>query len=212
MKNLGMKNYIVSHDNKLKCLHKLCKKRSTPFVIKKDNAINPMLVDIGRLRQLFGFFQYEAPNTSSYICSHLSNEYHDRVLMEIQHTIKTGAIIFAPPNSTSADELKKVSLLGDSVCSYCKRLFCKRAHANNGIRESDLSCLLRHIRNSLAHGRVFVIHGGNQIYILFEDCVPQNKGNNNRISARILCTQADLKKWKSFIEMAIKEEKKESQN
>lgn len=53
---------------------------------------------------------------------------------------------------------------------------------------------MRHLRNTLAHGRFFVIHGGNHISLLFDD---QNGEGN--ITARIICNQADLKKWKKII-------------
>lgn len=195
--------------NELKCFTGKCDKKVRLFIVDKQLSVNPLLCDIGNLRKLFAFFQYETPNTSSYLCSHLSNEYHDFVFDEIKRSFKTGIIDIAASNTTSTEELEKLNLLGDNLCSYCKRLFCKRKPSRNGVKETDLSCLLRHIRNSLAHGRVFVIHIGNHISVMFEDFDPRNKGNKNEISARIICTQADLKKWKNHIESAVEREKAE---
>lgn len=62
---------------------KMCKKSVKKFEISSDNAMNPTTYEIGDLRKLIGFFQCEAPNTSSYICSRLSQNQHNDLLKEI---------------------------------------------------------------------------------------------------------------------------------
>ncbi len=55
--------------------------------------------------------------------------------------------------------------------------------------EQEIPCLLRHLRNSIAHGNVFGVLSKNRKYILFDD---YNKSGNH--TARVLFTQTDLEK------------------
>lgn len=52
-----------------------------------------------------------------------------------------------------------------------------------------------HIRNSIAHGRVYIIKNKRYYKFLFEDFHPQIG-----ISARIIVNHSILKKWKNIIE------------
>ena len=65
-------------------------------------------------------------------------------------------------------------------------------------KESDLECLLKHLRNAIAHGHVYLQHGGTYIRLLFEDI--NDKG---AITARIVCFQTDLKKWRKILQDAV---------
>ena len=185
------------------CITKHCKKTVEHFIISKDNAINPQECDIGDLRKLFGYFQYKSPNTSSYQCESLDKQYHEKLFTEMMKSWKNDSYRIIPSNATFDKESPKVALSGSSVCSYCKRFLLKRNKTKNGNRETDFMCLIRHLRNSLAHGRVFVIHGGNSIKIMFEDYDTRNKV----ITARIICNQSDLRKWRSLINDYIKRQK-----
>ena len=60
--------------------------------------------------------------------------------------------------------------------------------------EPNINCLLRHLRNSIAHGRVYVRCIGNSSILIFDD---YNKVNNQ--SARIVLTKSDLRQLKSVI-------------
>ena len=165
------------------------------FEISPYNATNPTTCEISDLQRLIGFFQYESPNTSSYICSRLPQEHHNELLKEMLVSWKEENYMFISHSTPINNILQEKSLLGVSLCSYCKRFVCKRKkRAKNGYKETDFECFLRHLRNSLAHGRFFVIHGGNCVFLLFEDYYGKN------ITARIICHQADLKKWKKLIE------------
>lgn len=102
---------------------------------------------------------------------------------------------FCSSNVIIEKELQKGYLNGTELCLKCKRFVCKkRKTQNNFIHESDLECFLRHIRNSIAHGRVYLLHAGNKIHIVFEDL---NK--SGKISARIICIKADLEYWKEVL-------------
>ena len=59
--------------------------------------------------------------------------------------------------------------------------------------ETDLDCILRHIRNSIAHGRVYYRKDRNRIHFVFEDC------NKKNLTARIVCIKSDLEFWKKVL-------------
>ena len=183
----------------MNCISNNCQKTVEHFIISKGNAINPQDCNIGDLRKLFGYFQYKSPNTSSYQCESLDKQYHEDLFTEMMKSWKKDSYKIISSNATFDKESPELALFGSSICSYCKRLLLKRDKTKNGVRETDLICLLRHLRNSLAHGRVFVIHGGNSIKILFEDFDTRNKV----ISARIICNQSDLRKWHLLINYYI---------
>ena len=66
--------------------------------------------------------------------------------------------------------------------------------------QRDLDCFLRHIRNAIAHGRVYYNHAGNRVHIVFEDenitpelehrksgsTVPSSKGMISKLP-KLLC-------------------------
>lgn len=64
-----------------------------------------------------------------------------------------------------------------------KVIVCKKKDT----KETEPQCLLRHLRNSIAHNNVYISNAGNRKYILFEDF---NK--NRKLTARILLSQTDL--------------------
>ena len=192
-------------ENIMKCQHLICAKKNNNIVIEKQQAIIPAECDIGDLRKLFSYFQYRAPNIDSAHSPLLSVDYHTYVLDSMIKTLKnTDSCVFKAHNSNTESCLREVALWGNQLCDRCKRFMCKRmtnkAKRDNTRKETDFECLLRHLRNSIAHGHVYIFHAGNHITVCFEDV---NKDHNT--TARILCTQADLKKWKSILEKAIKD-------
>lgn len=192
----------------MKCITGRCNKTVQHFVISKENAVNPQTCDIGELRQLFGFFQYKAPNTSSFQCDKLDESYHKDLFAEMTKSWKEENYKIIAHSVTYDSESVNFALFGSDLCSYCKRYLCKRLKSKNGHRETDFDCLIRHIRNSIAHGRVFVIHGGNSIKVMFEDY----DAHNNVISGRIVCNQSDLKKWRTAINKYLKKQREENGN
>lgn len=176
--------------------------------LKPENAIIPIECNIGKLRSLFAYFQYRAPNIDSLQSPLLSVTFHDTVLDAIRktHNRKNGEYLFCAQSADAKTEFSKQALWGTDICDRCKRFTCKRmtrkAKRDNTRAETDLECLLRHLRNSIAHGHVFVVHGGNHITVCFEDV---NEKNN--LTARIVCCQADLIKWRKILEDAINQER-----
>lgn len=186
----------------MKCLTGECKKAVTRFIISKENAIVPTECEIGDLKQLLSYFQFRAPNIDAVQSPMLEPSYHKDTLYKI--TNGRDDFRFCNQNSETEDELSKLALNGKQLCSWCKRFLCKRmthkAKRDPSRTETDLECLLRHLRNSIAHGHVFAIPGGNYIRVLLEDV--NDKG---KTTARIICCQSDLRKWETILENAVKE-------
>ena len=185
------------------CVRKNKKCSFSSFVVDDSNAVVPSECDIGDLRSLFTYFQYRSPNVDAIRSPILEAELHQETL---DLMLKGNSYyVFCAHSSKTEDELIKLNLSGNILCSQCKRFLCKRSGRNSkrvpAQKETDLECLLRHLRNAIAHGHVYIIHGGNYISVLFED-----RNANNRITARIICCQADLKKWRSILEDAVREQ------
>ena len=157
----------------------------------------PFEANNGDLSKLLRFFLYKAPNISSAHSPKISNitYSHDSILREMMNGRKfSKGIDFCSSNCRIEKHLLKVGLNGNKICLKCKRGVCKRNPIKGNNKESDLDCLLRHIRNSIAHGRFYYSHGGNIIFLMFEDV--NTTGN---ISARIVCLRADLEHWKNVL-------------
>jgi len=184
----------------MKCVNGFCSKNTTKFKVAEETAIVPAECEVGMLRQLFSYFQYRAPNIDSLKSPMLDIAFHEDVLAKM--TKGKPDFHFCSQNANTEEELKKVALEGVSICSWCKRFMCKRmtrpAKRDSTRAETDLECFLRHLRNSIAHGHVFVIHGENYINILFDDV-----NTDGNITARIVCCQADLRKWRNELERAL---------
>lgn len=185
----------------MKCLVTKCEKQEKLISVNKDEAIVPTECDVGELSQLFSYFQYRAPNIDSMQSPLIDNEDSlDDLLQNIIKRVKDYK--FCEQNADINCELKKIALYGEHICPKCKRFLCKRmnqkAKRRPGKKEHDLECFLRHIRNSIAHGNVFVMYKKTYISIIFEDL---NEKKNT--TARIACCQADLKKWRSLLNKAV---------
>ena len=184
----------------MKCVDGVCKKQNKRLSFVNSDAIVPSECDISDLRNLFSYFQYRAPNIDSVQSPLLSSDIHDKVLAKMLHN--NSDYKFYSHNLDSAILLQKHGMSGDHVCNRCKRFVCKYmtnpAKRDTTRKETDLECLLRHLRNSIAHGHVFLHHGGNYITLGFED---QNEKKN--ITSRIIVNRAELNKWKNVLEEAI---------
>lgn len=86
-------------------------------------------------------------------------------------------------------------LEGDLLCMKCSRMTCNRYR-----NESNLTALLRHIRNALAHGLIYVKLYGKEktASIMLED--EDRKGKK---TARIVVSFKQLETWKAILENEI---------
>jgi len=146
---------------------------------------------------LFSYFLHLAPDIKSVHSTRIPVEKHAEIFYRMIENRHFYYEKFCHSNVKIDNELLKANLLGNSICLKCKRYVCKKApykkaYNNN---ETDLDCFLRHIRNSIAHGRVYYLHKGNRIHVIFEDF---NSAGTN-YSARIVCIKADLIYWKKVL-------------
>lgn len=179
-----------------------CKKNYKNYIVTEKDLMVPYMNDYGDLNKLLAFYQYCAPDINSVHSLKMPKEYHDEVIEKMFN--KKKEYIFCANNANFDNVSKSIALNKNEICLRCKRLVCKRKSANyqRGLEtESKLDSFLRHMRNAIAHGRVYIKNGGNYIGLLFEDC-----NNNGNISARIVCCKADLKKWKKIIETTMIEQ------
>lgn len=159
---------------------------------RKDNIkhylTTPENSGIKGFSKLADYFQYRAPMIDSIHSADcvLSETRQDEILSKMlsEANLKTQSKFLYRFQKNS---LKLMSLEGEDICFKCVRLICSKK-----TDETDLASLLRHIRNSLAHGRIYVKKTKNQTYILLEDFDTRKE----RISARMLITKAILERWK----------------
>lgn len=146
-------------------------------------------------QKLFSFFLHNAPDVESAHSKQIPVAKHSAIfnaMMEKRH-FKYQKYCWA--QAPIEKELSKGYLNGDAICLKCKRFVCKKKQTVKGAsKETDLDCFLRHIRNSIAHGRVYYSHTGNRVRIVFED-----KNSSKTLSARIICVKADLEYWKRIL-------------
>lgn len=161
----------------------------------KELLCPPFEIGNRDIEKLFSFFLHQAPTISSVHSDDVSKDSHAQIfatMMENRHFKYQKICAF---NTRIENELSKGFLLEDNLCFKCKRYVSKRRGPRKGKRqESDLECFLRHIRNAIAHGRVYYKHSGNRIHILFED-----RNDNGKLTARIICIKADLEYWKKVL-------------
>ncbi len=160
------------------------------FICDCSYAENTFLSD-ENLRELFGFFQLNSPFISSYQSREVKKSQMEAILQRMLKNWDENSVNFINPTRKIMKVLNANKLDQSSVQCKGKRFVVQKQ--NNS--EEELVCLLRHIRNSLAHGSVFVKTVGATRYILFEDYK-----KSNCISAKIICTQKELERWKKIIE------------
>lgn len=153
----------------------------------KETTTAPFEVDDIKLNKLFSFFLHSAPTIESNLAltideNRLSNNWNYFVSKFTNGTIKIYSDSY--PSEKFIQKFEEYGLSDNSpINRKSKAIVCKRKNS----KETDYQCILRHIRNSLAHCNIYLSNIGNRKYILFEDF--NTKGN---ITARILVSQTDL--------------------
>lgn len=164
---------------------KLCKIMVAPFDELPTDA-----------QRLLSYFLHKAPDISSVHSMKIIPGLHAELFRQMVESRHFYYQKFCWFNAPIKKELEKGHLYGDELCLKCKRFVCKKEKRNKEqSQETELDCFLRHIRNAIAHGRVFYLHAGNRVHFVFEDV---NKSKN--ISARIICIKADLMHWKKVLD------------
>ncbi len=176
-----------------KCINGVCVKGFKKNIYKLQ--IIPLNGNGTKLEKIFSYFLYSAPNIDSINSKKIPIEKHNEVFERMMNERHFVYKKFCSSNTNIEKVFSEAYLNGTNLCLKCKRFVCKKKKTRtNELSETDLDCFLRHIRNSIAHGRVYCNHIGNKIYIVFED---ENKNKN--LSSRIVCIKADLECWKSIL-------------
>ena len=157
------------------------------------NPITPFDIDDPKLIKLFSFFLHTAPRISSNRAVSIDDirlmvnwntfitDFENSSYQFVATTYpKSIASLYENYHLASSSELKR----------RARGFVCRKKDKD----ELDVVCLLRHIRNAIAHCNVYYLNSGNRKFILFEDCNDKSKP-----TARILFSQTDLKKLKDTI-------------
>ncbi len=157
----------------------------------KANKIIPFEVDDIKLIKIFSFFLHLAPTIESSSATNIPESKLNNNWNEFIQKFNKNSYYFIHPDDKIENYINQSCLNNNSVVNRkTKGFICKRKN----IHEKDYECILRHIRNSIAHNNVFLFDARHRKYILFEDF--NNRKNKNAI---ILLSQADLNRLKKVI-------------
>lgn len=146
-----------------------------------------------KLKKLFSFYLHLAPTIDSRTAASIPDERLLENWNAFKATLPQNSFAFIAPNCKIETYFQKYNLLETSEVNRRKKAFvCKKMDS----KETEYQCLLRHLRNAIAHSNVFLEDTGNRKYILFED---YGGPKNTRISARIFLSQTDLSLLKKQI-------------
>ena len=157
----------------------------------ESNRILPFEIEDKTLQKIFSFFLHSAPSIKSANAMEMDEERLVRnwsAFKEKQAYIKFG---FLASNAQMEMYIEKYGLTSESIVKRkTSSCICKKESPKkkDGVSVTEYRCFLRHIRNAIAHGNVFLSSTGNRKYILFINFHPDS-GNLN---AKILLSQNDL--------------------
>lgn len=157
----------------------------------RRNRIAPFECKDEKLISLFSFFLHNAPTIDSATAMNIKSERLQNNWNEYLETAQLQNYKFLSSNCKIEKYLLDTRLNDEAeVNRRGKRFVCKLKDKN----ETEYECILRHLRNSIAHSHVYLVHAGNRKYIMFEDF-----NTSGKQSSLILLSQSDLKKLKSEI-------------
>ena len=156
------------------------------------NINNYLIIPFGITKEidtLMNYFLYKVPSIESLHSKEIDFNDHQAFMHFIKDVgFKTITFI----DKYNDNIYKKYHLYGDKICIKCPRIVMNRLTEDNKL-ESYLESLLRHLRNSIAHGGFYYLHDNKRNYMLFED------RNTNNITSRIVVNKQILKRLKSTI-------------
>ena len=157
----------------------------------KTNHIIPFEIDDIKLTRLFSFFLHVSPTIDSNTAAMIELERFERNWERFISEFSKNNYVFLAPNCSIERYMERYKLHNEAnVNRRSKGFICKRKDNS----ESDYKCVLRHIRNAIAHSNVYMNNAGNRKYLIFEDF---NKSKNQ--SSIMLFSQSDLTKLKREI-------------
>lgn len=167
-------------------------RKATKYSLKPLLAI-PIKSGIRELNNLVEFYLYRAPQIdSAHSCGRLKESLHDEIFKKLIRSAslkpeKTVKML----KSIKSTSFSIMDLDGPELTFGPPRMLCGMMKV-----ETELSALLRHIRNSFAHGWIYVRKTKKGNHICLEDGEPKK----NKLTARIVVTDKILKSWKIIIE------------
>ena len=164
---------------------------------KKDyKTLNttPLNTGIRNFTEILKFYMYYAPNIDSCQSNgRIEGDNAKNVLQEmlIRANIRNKTRFLKRIQKSS---WAKSDFDSDEIDFENSRILCDK-YSN----EEELSALLRHIRNALAHGYIYVWKKTSGKFILLVDF----DSNKKRCTARILVSMSILENWKAILENQI---------
>ncbi len=163
----------------------------------KQLNTSPLDTGIRNFTATFKYFTYYAPNIDSCQTSgKIEGERADEVLrdMLVSANIRNKSRFL---KSIKRQSWAKSDFDTDIIDFEDSRMLCD-VYGN----ETELTALLRHIRNAFAHGYIYIWKKRSGNFVFFVD---YKKENNRppRISAKILISMSILERWKAILENEI---------
>lgn len=139
-----------------------------------------------KYKLIFSFFLYDVEQwkNNEIVLTEKWEEVFEEIIKELNVDYKQDY------SEKSSGKYKEVGLDEDTMCFECQRICISKTP-----KEDVLSSFLRHIRNSIAHGQVYVKDNN---YVLLQDL-----DDKKHITARILIHMDSLSKLKEYIENLI---------
>ena len=160
----------------------------------RDVLTTPFETGIKNFTSIAKYFLYYAPcidsaQSQGMLDEQQSIEILDQMLDSTQLKSKTRIL----------KRIQKNSWEKSSLAGYCLDFEDSRMLFDRYSKENELHALLRHIRNALAHGYLYVWRKKKNDYILLVDFDSGKK----KETAKIMITTRTLDKWKAILENTI---------
>ena len=178
--------------------------------------------DVRDLDSLFSYFLYRTPGLDSiHADGRLTGETPEKAVagmcnkasMIMEHSFVLESTVLKDDEPHTFEKRNR-QLKGDSICMVCSRMLCgkREVKRNNDkyveggtepkklkLEESAYQSLIRHIRNSIAHGLVYATILESEYYLLFID----KEKTGKKDTARIVISKKQLEDWKAILEGII---------
>lgn len=165
----------------------------------RERLTTPFETGIRNFTEVAKYFMYYAPEIdSAQSAGGLSQDTAQNTLTAmIEKANLHGKSVFQQRIKSAS--WKKVNLEDDELDFENPRFLCDR-YSN----ETELHALLRHIRNALAHGYIYVWRKkGKDNYIFVVDMNAPRNGKVSKITAKLMLSYTILEKWKAILENQI---------
>lgn len=162
-----------------------------------ERLTTPFETGIRNFTTIARYFMYYAPNIEScHSIGRIEGDNATNIINTIKSQMNNKAKILKKIQPTSWSELDFDTDIVDF--EYSRMLF---DIMNN---ESELTALLRHLRNALAHGYIYVWRKEKKgDYILFVDYEKKKANKPQKVTAKIMVSMTILQSWKAILDNEI---------